>query len=301
MILIAAILFMPDGILPRLLQRAGARGGAAPARSRAGVAAAAGRASRRARRPARARRRRCCASRGLRKRFKGVQALAGVDLDVRRGEILGLLGPNGSGKSTFINVVSGHYAPSAGAIVLRGRATSRGSPAHRIAARRRRAHLPDPAPVRAPERARQRGAARRCSAARRSTARAARARGDGTGSSSPASPARRDALPDELNLHQRKFLELARALASRPRLLLLDEVLSGLTPSEIDDAIALIRRIRDQGATIVFVEHVMRAVMELSDRIVVLQPRRAARRRAAPREVMREPSVMTAYLGKAHA
>jgi Ca-activated chloride channel family protein len=77
-------------------------------------------------------------------------------------------------------------------------------------------------------------------------------------------------LPGELNLHQRKFLELARALASRPRLLLLDEVLSGLTPSEIDSAIALIRRIRDEGATIVFVEHVMRAVMELADRVVVL-------------------------------
>ena len=72
--------------------------------------------------------------------------------------------------------------------------------------------------------------------------------------------------PTTLNLHQRKFLELARALASRPRLVLLDEVLCGLTPSEIDDAVALIRRIRDQGATIVFVEHVMRAVMALTDR-----------------------------------
>ena len=75
--------------------------------------------------------------------------------------------------------------------------------------------------------------------------------------------------PDDLNLHQRKFLELARALASRPRLVLLDEVLCGLTPSEIDDAVALIRRIRDQGSTIVFVEHVMRAVMALTDRVVV--------------------------------
>ena len=79
----------------------------------------------------------------------------------------------------------------------------------------------------------------------------------------------RTRCPDDLNLHQRKFLELARALASRPRLVLLDEVLCGLTPSEIDDAVALIRRIRDQGSTIVFVEHVMRAVMALTDRIVV--------------------------------
>ena len=86
---------------------------------------------------------------------------------------------------------------------------------------------------------------------------------------SPACRTRRRRRPDELNLHQRKFLELARALASRPRLVLLDEVLCGLTPSEIDDAVALIRRIRDQGSTIVFVEHVMRAVMALTDRVVV--------------------------------
>src|SRR5204863_1645407 len=82
--------------------------------------------------------------------------------------------------------------------------------------------------------------------------------------------AKADARPDDLNLHQRKFLELARALAARPRLVLLDEVLSGLTPGEINEAIELIRRIRDQGSTIVFVEHVMRAVMALTDRIVVL-------------------------------
>src|SRR5205814_6777390 len=78
-----------------------------------------------------------------------------------------------------------------------------------------------------------------------------------------------DARPAELNLHQRKFLELARALASRPRLVLLDEVLCGLTPSEIDAAVALVRRIRDQGSTVIFVEHVMRAVMALTDRVVV--------------------------------
>ena len=104
------------------------------------------------------------------------------------------------------------------------------------------------------------------------------------------------ARPDELNLHQRKFLELARALASRPRLVLLDEVLCGLTPSEIDDAVALVRRIRDQGSTVVFVEHVMRAVMALTDRVVVFdQGLLLAEGPAA--EVMRRPEVMTAYLG----
>ena len=107
-----------------------------------------------------------------------------------------------------------------------------------------------------------------------------------------------DVLPGELNLHQRKFLELARALASRPRLVLLDEVLCGLTPSEIDGAVALIRRIRDQGSTIVFVEHVMRAVMALTDRVVVFDHGELLAEGLAS-EVMTRPAVMTAYLGTA--
>ena len=112
--------------------------------------------------------------------------------------------------------------------------------------------------------------------------------------------AKADALPDDLNLHQRKFLELARALASRPDLLLLDEVLSGLTPSEIDDAIRTIRAIRDPGATIVFVEHVMRAVMELTDRIVVLNYGRVIAE-GAPADVMRGRKSSPPTSGKPHA
>lgn len=108
------------------------------------------------------------------------------------------------------------------------------------------------------------------------------------------------AKPDELNLHQRKFLELARALASRPSLLLLDEVLSGLSPTEIDHAIQTVRAIRDLGATIVFVEHVMRAVMELTDRIAVLHHGQVIAA-GLPDDVMRRPDVVTAYLGKPHA
>ena len=106
------------------------------------------------------------------------------------------------------------------------------------------------------------------------------------------------ALPDQLNLHQRKFLELARALAARPKLVLLDEVLSGLTPSEIKDAVALILKIRAQGSTIVFVEHVMHAVMALVDRIVVLNHGQLLAE-GDPKTVMQNPEVVKAYLGAA--
>ena len=286
-ILIAAILFMPDGILPRLRAllkvRAPAAPQAAPATTPASAAAAHGEVLLRVT--------------GLQKQFKGVRALAGVDVEVRRGEILGLLGPNGSGKSTFINVVSGHYTLTAGRVVFEGRDLS-GAAAHQIAAAgiSRTYQIPRPfthqtvldnvaiATMFG-------GAVPDIAAARQQ----AMTWLEFTGLADKAG-----AHPDALNLHQRKFLELARALASRPRLVLLDEVLCGLTPSEIDDAVALIRRIRDQGSTIVFVEHVMRAVMALTDRIVVFNHGELLAEGAAA-DVMQRPEVMTAYLGKAHA
>ncbi len=237
------------------------------------------------------------AARNLCKGFRGVQALDGVNVEIRRGEILGLVGPNGSGKSTFINMVSGHYRADTGALVFGG-VDLAGQPAHRIAragiARtyqipRPFAHLTVLENVALPAMFGTRALARRAALDE------ARRWLDFTGLTAVAR-----ALPDELNLHQRKFLELARALASRPRLLLLDEVLSGLTPGEIVEAIRLVRAIRDDGATIVFVEHVMRAVMALSDRIVVLdQGRVIADGEAAV--VMASPAVVTAFLGAPHA
>ncbi len=292
-ILIAAILFMPDGILPRLQRRFARRRVAVAVRTERvdGPVAAATRSAR-----PDGGGDVLLAARGLAKSFRGVQALAGVDVEVRRGEILGLLGPNGSGKSTFINVVSGHYQPSGGSIVFEGRELA-GRAAHRIA---------------------QAGIARTYQIPRpfgRQTVldNVALATMFGGGVGSPTAARREamtwlaftglqdkaDARPDELNLHQRKFLELARALASRPRLVLLDEVLCGLTPSEIDDAVALIRRIRDQGSTIVFVEHVMRAVMALTDRVVVFDHGVLLAEGTAA-EVMQRPDVMTAYLGQPH-
>ncbi|MCK6453846.1 MAG: branched-chain amino acid ABC transporter permease, partial [Alphaproteobacteria bacterium] len=108
------------------------------------------------------------------------------------------------------------------------------------------------------------------------------------------------AMPGELNLHQRKFLELARVLASGARLILLDEVLAGLTPGEITGAVALVRAIRDRGATIIFIEHNMRAVLELSDRMVVLNHGEVIAE-GRPRDVVADPAVVAAYLGTEHA
>ncbi len=237
------------------------------------------------------------AVRGLARAFKGVRAIDRLDLAVYPGEILGLLGPNGSGKSTFINVVSGHFPPDAGSIRFEGREIA-GLPAHRIARAGVARTYQIPRPFAHMTVARNVATVAMFGGAAMSTKQAheeALRWLDFTGLADKA-----HALPDELNLHQRKFLELARALASRPRLLLLDEVLSGLTPAEINDAIGLIGRIRDRGATIVFVEHVMRAVMALADRVAVLDYGRLIAE--GPCEaVMQDPEVVTAYLGAAHA
>ncbi len=235
--------------------------------------------------------------RKLSKAFKGVQALDGVDLKVYPGEILGLLGPNGSGKSTFINVVSGHYPISGGEVFFEGQQLA-GLPAHRIAQAgiARTYQIPRPfAHLTVLQNVSLVAMFGGAAFDNKQATQEAWKWLEFTGLHSKAF-----ALPDDLNLHQRKFLELARALASRPRLVLLDEVLSGLTPGEINEAIELIRKIRDRGATIVFVEHVMRAVMALADRVAVLNYGKLIAVGPA-QEVMQNKEVVSAYLGTPHA
>jgi branched-chain amino acid transport system permease protein len=295
LILVIGVLFVPNGVMSRW-QRRRAPPAVEPATSE--DAAAAATIALEAKPAARIARAPLLVVKGLSKSFRGVRALSRVSLEVREGEILGLLGPNGSGKSTFINTVTGHYAADAGEVWLDG-VDIAGLPAHRIA---------------------QAGIARTYQIPRPfaqltvldNVAIAAMYAGQGLRSIEAGRAearqwlafthldAKADALPTELNLHQRKFLELARALASRPRLVLLDEVLCGLTPTEIQAAVALIRRIRDQGTTIVFVEHVMDAVMALTDRIVVFDQGEMLAE-GEPVEVMQRPAVVSAYLGVAYA
>ena len=231
--------------------------------------------------------------RGLSKHFSGIRALNAVDLDLYQGEILGLLGPNGSGKSTFINVVTGHYRPTAGSVLLRGQSCA-GWPAHRIRRQglSRTYQIPRPfnglTVLQNVTLAAHYGGARLTDAQAQAEAQELMLF---TGLQDKG-----DHFPDELNLHQRKFLELARALAARPQVLLLDEVLSGLTPSEIGAAVQTIRRIRERGTSIVFVEHVMSAVLALSDRLVVLNQGEVIAE-GHPQDVMSRPEVVRAYLG----
>lgn len=290
-ILVLVILFMPDGILGKVLKRkrvvAAETKAVIPDMTRDPGGAKPAAPAIQAGQP-------LLEVRNLSKAFKGVQALDKVTLQVRQGEILGLLGPNGSGKSTFINVVSGHYPLSGGEVVFDGQPLT-GLPAHRIAHAgiARTYQIPRPFKHMTVLQNVSMVAMFGCASLRPKEAeREAWKWLEFTGLQDRA-----HAFPDDINLHQRKFLELARALAARPRLVLLDEVLSGLTPGEINEAIALIRRIRDQGSTIVFVEHVMRAVMALTDRIVVLNHGKLIAQGAAS-EVMQDAEVVNAYLGK---
>ena len=304
-LLIAVILFLPDGVLgaPWLRRRRERApvddpgGGAIVATAAVSAAESAAARAPASRVASPAIGEPLLVASGIAKSFSGVHALENVSLAIRRNEILGLLGPNGSGKSTFINLVSGHYRASAGSLRFDGRDITN-LDAHRIARLGIARTYQIPRPF----------------AHMSVLDNVALATMFGGAIADPVDARRRamtwleftglvekaTARPDDLNLHQRKFLELARALASRPRLVLLDEVLSGLTPGEINEAIDLIRKIRDRGATIVFVEHVMRAVMALADRVAVLNHGKLIASGPA-NEVMSNSEVVTAYLGAAHA
>jgi branched-chain amino acid transport system ATP-binding protein len=226
-------------------------------------------------------------------RFGGLAALGRVSMRVEAGEIVGLIGPNGAGKTTLFNVVSGLVRPTAGVVRFRGRSIS-GLPSFRIArlgiARTFQLVRILPALTVAQNvlvglyfGGRERAADRAPDAARRLLA--------AVGLEARAGePAR------TLPLGDRKRLEIARALATRPALLLLDEVLSGIRAAEARSLMELIREIRRGGTTVIMIEHIMKAIMTLSDRVVVLHHGEKIAE-GPPDAVAASPAVVQAYLG----
>ncbi len=230
--------------------------------------------------------------RGVTKRFAGLTANDDVSFTVEEGELVSIIGPNGAGKSTLFNCITGFYRPSAGAVLYRGKDIT-GLKADRVC---------------------RMGIAR--------TFQIVQVIGDMTVLENAMTgaflraPARREAvrraeevlefthlldkkdfLGSALTIADKKRLEVAMALATGPRLLMLDESMAGLTPVELHAIIELLRAVRKSGVTLVIVEHVMEAVMQLSDRVVVLTSGRKIVE-GTPREVVANPAVIQAYLGE---
>jgi branched-chain amino acid transport system ATP-binding protein len=225
------------------------------------------------------------------KRFRGLQALAGVSLHVAPGELFAIIGPNGAGKTTLFNMIAGEIGPDEGAIVFAGERIDGLAP-DRICARgiARTFQLVRPFPALSVEDNVVIGALLHhpAVAQARTHARDILRRLDLF--DKRAQPASALTLPD------RKRLEVARALATKPRLLLLDEVMAGLRPTETDRMIAILRELNAEGLAILLTEHVMRAVMALATRVLVLH-HGAAIAQGPPQAVVRDPAVVHSYLG----
>lgn len=228
------------------------------------------------------------------KTFGGLVANRTVSATIRRGEILGLIGPNGAGKSTFFNLIAGAFPPDSGTIRFDGGdITGLSAPARCRLGIARTYQVPRSFDSMSVLENVTVGAMVR----ERSTAKA-RARAldvlDEAGLASRANQSAGNLTPPE-----KRRLEIARALATDPKLLLLDEALTGLTPSEARLGVDLIRRVRDRGVTVVMVEHVMEIVMPLVDRAIVLNLGEVLAE-GTPLEVVRNPLVIGAYLGERH-
>ncbi|HTO12586.1 MAG TPA: ABC transporter ATP-binding protein [Candidatus Binatia bacterium] len=238
-------------------------------------------------------------ARGVSKRFGGLAAVSDVSFDLHAGEILGLIGPNGSGKTTLVNVLTGALPASAGDVRFAG-VSLRGVPPHEIGRRGvsrtfqvvkpfRNLSVADNVMVGALFGAR--GGTRDVTTARRQAEEIL----DFVGLAHRAA-----AAAEGLNVPERKRMELARALAMRPRVLMLDEVMAGLNPAEIDEAVVLIKRIRERGVSLIVIEHVMKAIRNLSDRILVLYHGERLTE-GAPEAVLNDEKVIAAYLGRRYA
>jgi branched-chain amino acid transport system ATP-binding protein len=229
----------------------------------------------------------------LSKNFGGLRAVASVAFSLRRGEILGLIGPNGAGKSTVFNLINGVFPPSEGKVVFDGQDIT-GLPPYEVV-RRGIARTHQIVKPLNDMTVRDNCTVGACFGRENLSLRQAREVADEVVEFLGLAD-RRDLLAAHLTIAGKKRLEVARALCARPMLLLLDEVLAGLNPFEVDQMIDIVRQIRDRGVSILIIEHLMQAIMSLSDRIVVLNfGEKLAEGR--PQEVANDPVVVEAYLG----
>lgn len=235
--------------------------------------------------------------RGVSRHFGGLKALDDVTFSIASGEIIGLIGPNGAGKTTLINTITGVHPSTSGAIMFEGRDITRNKP-HQTArlGLARTFQIVQPFPQMTVAENVSAGA---LFAGHADSIRMARHMAleqlEFTGLAAVA-----DKPASSLTLAQRKRLELAKSLAMRPRLLMLDEVNAGLNAAEIDDALAIIRQISATGVTILIVEHLMKVVLTLSSRIVVLHHGQLIAE-GEPQSVVADQTVMEAYLGSRYA
>jgi branched-chain amino acid transport system ATP-binding protein len=229
---------------------------------------------------------------GVTKRFGGLLANDNISFTLKEGEIVGIIGPNGSGKSTLFNCITGFYRPENGRVIYRGRDIT-GLSADRVCklgiARTFQIvqvisdmtvleNVMTGAFLRTPRKAKARAKAEEI------------LRFSGLWE-------KRDVLGPSLTLPDKKRLEVAMALATEPKLLMLDEAMAGLTPFELKGMMVLVRKVRESGVSLVIVEHVMEAVMELSDRVIVINSGRKIVE-DAPKAVVVNPEVIRAYLGE---
>ena len=230
---------------------------------------------------------------GVSKTFGGLQALLNVTFDLPEGQILGLIGPNGAGKTTLFNAINGVYPPNEGRVIFRDKDITHTRPYDHARLGMARTHqIVQPLNELSVRENVMVGAC--FGHENQNLGNAAKIADEVLEFVGLAK--RTGQLAGSLNVAQKKRLEMARALAARPYLLLLDEVLAGLNPSEIDGMVQTVLKIREQGITIIMIEHVMKAVMNVSDRILVLDYGQQIAE-GSPEEIAKNEKVIEAYLG----